>query len=73
MDQTAQVVGLVCQHQDLVVWVLGVVGVGSAIGWFKGTLQTKAPWLLHLANVAGLNWDDVAKALVAAMSKKATP
>lgn len=63
-----QIVGLVCSHQDLAVAALSLVVTGSVLSWFKTKLP--AP-IVHVANILGLNWDDVAKAAIGYLSKSA--
>lgn len=72
MDETTQLVGLVCEHQELVATILGVVGVGSVVSWFQNHLP--AP-IAHVANLAGFNWNElvpVAKAIAVALNTKGT-
>lgn len=69
MTPTAQAVGFVCQNQDAIVWLLGAIGIGNVVSWFEKYIPTP---LLHIANVLGLNWDDVARAIIAAMKQPAT-
>ena len=68
MDQTTQLVGLVCEHQQLAVTVLGIVGAGSVVSWFQNHLPAPIKRLAQIANIA--DWDEIVKAIIAALSKK---
>ena len=63
-------VGLFCQHQDAVTYVLMAVGGGSVLSWFERWkyMPTALKWLARVLNVA--DWDDVARSLKSATAKK---
>ena len=52
-------VTLACQHQDVLVALLGTIGVGNLISWFDSVKSKLPSSMVAIVNIAALNWDDV--------------